>query len=474
MTDRVSGPGLAARQPQRRWLGLSGKLMLLTLMFVMLAEVLIFVPSMSNFRINWLKDRLAAAQTAALVIEAAPAEAIPEALVERLLENVGAQSMAMKVGGTRRLLANNETPPKIDIDVDMRQQDTFGALADSIGTLTVGGNRLMRVIGPAPVGAEFIELVLPERPLRQAMFGFARTVLLLSAFISLLTAALVYASLHWLIVRPVKRLAESITTYGQDAGNPGMFHAPSGRDDEIGDAEESLAAMQSGLNQQFKQQEHLAALGLAVAKINHDLRNLLSSAQLLSDRIAAVPDPTVQRLAPKLVTALDRAIGFCQGTLAFGRAEERAPRPRKFDFAALVSDLRDIMALNEAGMIDFVADVPAPMLVRADPDHLLRVLINLARNSIEAMAESSADRRGRLTIAARLVGVTLEIRLCDTGPGIPAGMRERLFKPFSTNGRVGGTGLGLAIAAELMKAQGGSIVLEDAAEGACFRLTLPN
>lgn len=474
MSDSVTGTVTAAERPQRRWLGLSGKLMLLTLVFVMLAEVLIFVPSMSNFRINWLKDRLAAAQTAALVIEAAPAEAIPEALIERLLENVGAQSMAMKIGGTRRLLANSETPPKVDIEVDMRQQDTFRALADSIGTLTSGGGRLMRVIGPAPVGAEFIELVLPERPLRQAMFGFAGTVLLLSAFISLLTAALVYATLHWLIVRPVKRLAESITTFGLDAGNPRLLHAPSGRNDEIGDAEDSLAGMQSTLNQQFKQQEHLAALGLAVAKINHDLRNLLSSAQLLSDRIATVPDPTVQRLAPKLVTALDRAIGFCQGTLAFGRAEERAPMPRKFDLAALVNDLRDVMALNESEAIDFVADIPAPMLVRADPDHLLRVLINIARNSVEAMAESSGDKRGRLTITAGLVGSTLEIRLCDNGPGIPPGMRERLFKPFSTTGRPGGTGLGLAIADELMKAQGGSIALEESTEGTCFRLTLPN
>lgn len=474
MKDNAPGTHLAARQGRGRWLGLSGRLMLLTLVFVMLAEVLIFVPSMSNFRINWLKDRLAAAQTAALVIEAAPAEAIPEALVERLLENVGAQSMAMKIGGTRRLLANSETPPKIDIEVDMRQEDTFRALADSIGTLTAGSGRLMRVIGPAPVGAEFIELVLPERPLRQAMIGFAGNVLILSAFISLLTAALVYAALHWLIVRPVKRLAESITTFGQDAGNPRLFHAPSGRNDEIGDAEESLAAMQSTLNQQLKQQEHLAALGLAVAKINHDLRNLLSSAQLLSDRIATVPDPTVQRLAPKLVAALDRAIGFCQGTLAFGRAEERAPMPRKFDLAALVGDLRDVMALNESETIDFVADVPAPMLVRADPDHLLRVLINLARNSLEAMAESNAERRGRLTVTARLVGATLEIRLCDTGPGIPQGMRESLFRPFSTNGRAGGTGLGLAIAAELMQAQGGSILLEDTTEGTCFRLTLPN
>ncbi len=86
--------------------------------------------------------------------------------------------------------------------------------------------------------------------------------------------------------------------------------------------------MQDTLVRELTQKKHLAALGLAVAKINHDLRNMLASAQLLSDRLANVTDPLAQRLAPKLVATLDRAIRFCQATLTYGRATDEAPKPR--------------------------------------------------------------------------------------------------------------------------------------------------
>src|SRR5881227_1650560 len=84
-------------------LGLSGKLLVLTILFVMIAEVLIYVPSMANFRVNWLKDRLASAHTAALVLDAVPPRGtVPEGLTRRILEDVGAKAIAMKMGNTRR------------------------------------------------------------------------------------------------------------------------------------------------------------------------------------------------------------------------------------------------------------------------------------------------------------------------------------------------------------------------------------
>ena len=86
-------------------LGLSGKLLVLTILFVMMAEVLIYVPSIANFRLNWLSDRLAAAHTAALVLEAAPSGMVPETLARQILNSVGARAVAMKMGTQRRLLA---------------------------------------------------------------------------------------------------------------------------------------------------------------------------------------------------------------------------------------------------------------------------------------------------------------------------------------------------------------------------------
>lgn len=460
--------------PPRRYFGLSGKLMLLTLAFVMLAEVLIFVPSIANFRETWLRDRLASARTAALVLEAAPAEAIPETLIAQLLENVGAHMIAMRIEGSRRLLAVSDMPPQFSREVDLRSVGIWDSALDSLETLFSTGDRSIRVVGPAPMGGDFVEVILNERPLRQAMWRFAANILLLSLVISSISAALVYASLHWLIVRPVKRLAESTRRFGEDAADATRFLKPSGRRDEIGDAEHAFADMQVDLNRQLKQQQHLAAMGLAVAKINHDLRNMLASAQLLSDRLGMVPDPTVQRIAPKLIGALDRAIGFCKATLAFGRAQERPPEPRSLDLIAVTGELRDLLGLAESEDIELVIDVQPGLRATADAEHLMRVLLNLARNSVEAMQQAGASpaQPGRLVIAARRDGESIMVDVSDSGPGIPAERRQRLFKPFSGAAR-GGTGLGLAIAQELIRAQGGSIALVDTGKGACFRITLP-
>lgn len=467
------------RQPAAPFLpgrfGLSGRLMLLTVLFVMLAEVMIFVPAVANFRNNWLRDRLAAARTATLALEAAPANAVPEALAAQLLDSVGSRTIAHKAGGIRRLLAVSDLPVEVAYDIDMRDATPMSAIPEAFGTLLSAGNRLVRVIGPALESGDSIEMVIEERPLRAAMRRFSINLFLLSLLISSITAALVYFTLHRLIVRPVKRLAEEISSFAAGMGERRQFIAPSGRRDEIGEAEVKLAEMQRVLASELEQRRNLAALGLAVAKINHDLRNMLSSAHLLSDRIATVPDPTVQRIAPKLIAALDRAVGFCQATLAFGKVQESAPDPRKFDLGPLVSDLRDLLGLGEDGPVDVTVEMPAPMLISADPDQLLRVLLNLGRNAVEVMKEQQAAQgaRGTLMIRARRQGAMVEIEVADTGPGVPAELKPHLFKAFSSSRRLGGTGLGLAIAADLMRAQGGDITLVDTARGACFRVTLP-
>ena len=468
----MSSVGTAARSAGAAVrLGLSGRLMLLTVGFVMLAEVLIFVPSIANFRNAWLRDRLAAARTATLALEAAPANMLPEALVIQLLDSVGSRTIAHRSGGVRRLLAVSDMPLSVARDFDLRSGIGPHTIAEALDTLFSHGNRLVRVIGPAADSGDFIEMVIEEKPLRDAMRGFSVNILLLSLLISSITAALVYFALHRLIVRPVKRLAEAITAFGAENGDQRPVIAPSGRGDEIGEAEVRLAAMQRALANELRQRQNLAALGLAVAKINHDLRNMLSAAHLLSDRIASVPDPTVQRIAPKLIRALDRAVGFCQATLAFGKLQEPAPQPKKVDLNQLADDLRDLLGLGEDGPVAFLVDMPQPMPATADPEQLLRVLLNLGRNSVEAM--TALPGGGTLTLAARRAGEMIEIEIADTGPGVPEALKPRLFQPFAGAGRPGGTGLGLAIAADLMRAQGGSIALVDVPRGACFRIALP-
>lgn len=292
----------------RLWPGLSGKLLMLTIMFVMLAEILIYVPSIANFRLMWLSDRLAAGRTAALVLAAAPDQMVSEELRAQLLKSVGAKTVALKMGNKRLLLAFSEIPPMVNREIDMRNVSMVKATMDAFETMLGRGNEVLRVVGEAPMSGEFVELVLDERPLRNAMWRYSRNVLLVSLAISAISAALVYISLLWLLVRPLRRLTEGMVAFGADPENPARIIVPSSRVDEIGVAERELAIMQQDLSQTLHQKNRLASLGLAVSKINHDLRNLLASVQLLSDRLTGLADPAVRAVAPRLMAALDRAI----------------------------------------------------------------------------------------------------------------------------------------------------------------------
>jgi signal transduction histidine kinase len=457
--------------------GLSGKLLVLTILFVMIAEVLIYVPSIANFRLNWLRDRLAAAHTAALVLDAAPSGMVPESLTRQILDSIGATAVAMKIGNQRRLLAISEMPTELHQNVDMREMRAWRSIVDAFQTMLGSTDRdLMRVVGPAPMGGDFVEIVLPMGPLREAMVRFSINILWLSLVISGITAALVYVALLTMLVRPLRRLTINMTTFRRDPENPGRMIAPSARRDEIGIAERELAVMQRELASMLHQKSHLAALGLAVSKINHDLRNLLSSAQLFSDRLSSLEDPRVQRFAPKLMRALERAIAYCQSTLSYGRAQEQPPERRTISLEALVEDVRETVGLTPDGAIRWVGAIERGLKVDADQDQLFRVLVNLVRNSAEVLAGRAPNdpARDQIRIAGRREGAVVVIELSDTGPGIPEKARAHLFEAFAGSTRSGGTGLGLAIAAELVRAHGGEIRLVEGTIGATFRIAIPD
>jgi signal transduction histidine kinase len=456
-------------------LGLSGKLLVLTILFVMIAEVLIYVPSIASFRLNWLNDRLAAAHTAALVLDAAPSGMVPESLARQILSSVGARAVAMKMGTQRRLLAVSDMPPEVNHDIDMRDMMWFRAIREAFDTLFSRDQDVMRVVGPAPMGGDFLEIVLDEAPLRKAMWRFSLNIMLVSLLISGITATLVYLALHRMLVRPMRRITANMMRFRDDPENPGRVIAVSNRQDEMGLAERELAGMQRDLASMLQQKNHLAALGLAVSKINHDLRNLLTSAQLFSEGLTSLPDPRVQRFAPKLMRALERAIAFCESTLSYGRAQEPPPDRKPVAAEALVEEVHETLALAES-RIAWIAAIEPGLIVDADPDQLLRVLLNLARNAVQALETRSPNdpARDQVRITGRREGSVVVIEVSDTGPGIPERSRQHLFEAFQTSARSGGTGLGLVIAAELVRAHGGEIKLVEGTIGATFRLTIPD
>jgi signal transduction histidine kinase len=473
MTDQPAAAEGPRYQPR---LGLSGKLLILTLLFVMVAEVLIYVPSIATFRRNWLNDRLSAAYTAALVLEAAPGALVPDTLARQILDSIGARAVAMKMGTQRRLLAVSDQPPTVDYDIDMRNMSLTREVLDAFGTLVARQNFVLRVMGPAPMGGEFVEIVLDEAPLRSAMLDYSVNILLVSMLVSGIAAMLVYLSLHYLFVRPLRRMTANMMAFHGDPENSARIIVASGRRDEIGTAERELAAMQRDLALMLQQKNRLAALGLAVSKINHDLRNLLSSAQLFSDRLSSLPDPHVQRFAPKLMRALERAIAFCQSTLSYGRAHEPPPDRRPTELDPCVEEVRETLGLEPDAKIRWISAVERGLLVDADPDQLFRVLLNLARNAVQAL-ESRAARdpnRDQIRITGRREGAVVVIEVADTGPGFTEAARAHLFEAFQNSTRTGGSGLGLAIAAELVRAHGGEIRLVEGTIGATFRVTIPD
>lgn len=449
-------------------LSLSARLLALTVLFVMLAEVLIYAPSIGRFRKVWLEERLDAAHLAGLALEATPDGMLDMDLQRRLLAHARAAGIVLHLpDGTLRAIGP-DMPARADAVHDLRDPSFMGLIADAFVTLTRDRDRMLRVIGRSGRDDRpLLEVMVQEMPLRAEMLAYSERILGLSLFISLLTAAFLYASLHWLMVRPMRRLTASMTAFRAAPDDAGRILAPSRRSDEIGVAERALAAMQSDLRAALTQKARLAALGAAVTRIHHDLRGILSSALLVSDRLEASDDPDVRRLAPVLVGSIERAAALCTRTLTFVREGPPVVTRQTFGLAALIDEVGRSVTGGGSIATRWVNEVAGDMVAQADRDLLFRVLANLGRNAVEAGAATV-----RLSAAWR--GGAMDIFFADDGPGIPERARHDLFTAFAGSLKAGGSGLGLAIARELMAAQGGDILLvETTAGGTLFRLHLP-
>ncbi|AKS44899.1 Signal transduction histidine kinase [Octadecabacter temperatus] len=451
---------------------LSGRFLILTTVFVLIAELLIFVPSVARFREDYFLNHLERAQIASLSLLAE--DMISPELEAELLENAGVYNVVLRRDEVRQLILSSPIPTPIHKTFDMRDPSAWMLIKDAMMRIGDSEERVIRVIGnPVQDGGLLIEITLPTKPLRAALIEYGINILILSAVISIITASLLFLAVRRFIVKPMRGVVDHMQAYAKAPEDARRIIMPTAGITELREAEDALASMQTQLTGALKQKERLAQLGGAVSKISHDLRNILTSAVLFTDRIESSEDPTVRRLAPKLVNSITRAVNLCESTLAFGRVDEPTPRLERVSLAEIVDDVvsGERLAVGEFDL-SFAEDIPAGLSVRADGEQLYRVIGNLVRNARQAIV--ATGKAGEIAISADEDDDVWTIALADTGPGLPLKAREHLFEAFQGGTTRGGSGLGLAIAAELVRGHGGRLDLERTDEtGTRFVITLP-
>src|SRR3569623_493738 len=458
--------------------GLSVKLIATITLVILAVEVVIYLPSAGNYRQAWLNDRLRVGIVAARVLDAVPdAMDLSPMLTNNLLHSAGAIALVYRRNGQSQLIELDDAPmPRQAVTVDMRKTDYPTLIMGALDTLSHGGDRTLRIVGNSDGGdkGSEVEVIMSEAPLHADLVNYSWNIALLSLLLAVLIAGVLYLLVSRLLIDPIRRLTANLVSFRSAPENASLIISPASRNDEIGIAETELAAMETDIFSMLRQRRHLADLGLAVAKSNHDLRNTLTSAQLLSDQVAALDDPKIQRLAPRLLHSIDKAVAFAESVLDYGRQSGTPPKPVPVDLRALVDESAIDAGTLRHPSIAFDNAVPDGVSLKVDPEQLARVLVNLiknAREALEAGAEKVADPRITVsfddTPAGNIIGVA------DDGPGLPPRARDKLFVAFEGSANAGGTGLGLAIARELVAAHGGALPSPPLAPGTRFDITLP-
>lgn len=464
----------SVRPARRRSLafGLSWRILGLVVVAVMTAEVAIFLPSIARFRLVHLEQLIESGTLAALALDATPDNMVTEEVKRSLLAHARVEAVVLvEPNKPKRALMNIEPRPEMQ-SFNLKDRGALGLIWDALETMARDGSHFVRVGGESMrLPGAMVWIVVDERPMRDAMYGYASRILILSVIIALFTASLLYLALRWLVVRPLQDLSAAMTAFRRAPEEANTDRAPPRRNDEIGVVDREFQILQRELRASLRRKSRLAEVGAATNKINHDLRNMLSTARLLSDRLARSDDERTRSLAPTILNTIDRAARLASDAIEYVR-DKPSPRLADVDLADLVDEVG--VALQEQGedrdpnaLRTWINEIGRGGATRCDRDVLYRVFINLGRNAFEAGATC-------VTVRARRNGGYLLLEVSDNGPGIPPAVARQLFQPFTSGGRPGGTGLGLAIARDLVRLHGGDIALiESNGQGTLFCFTLP-
>jgi two-component system, NtrC family, sensor histidine kinase HydH len=228
-----------------------------------------------------------------------------------------------------------------------------------------------------------------------------------------------------------------------------------------------------------RRSERLAALGQLSAGLAHEIRNPLGvikgSAEMLTQKLQA-SDELARELAGYISTEVNRLSALVTEFLDFARPLHAQPQPA--DLTALLDRVLQIVAARFAGKPEQAVRVERHYstglpLVPLDESLCEQAFLNLVQNAYEAMEEPGGTLQVNVQLVTKDGRDGVELRLGDTGPGVPEGLREEIFNPFVTTKKTG-VGLGLSIVSKIVDGHGGSIRVENAPEGgAVFTLFFP-
>lgn len=453
-----------------RHTSLADRLLGLTVLVVLIAQVIFFLPLASNFRQGWLMDRVQAARLVVLGVESARDMMVSEEVGAQMLETAGILAVRINRGGTSEIILPAPMEPGDNKLLDMRKANFFTLLWEAMDSLLIKQPEYLRLVDDlGEQEGDLIEVLVRSGDLRHALNQFSARTFWYSMAMSMWVGAMLYMALAWLVVQPMVRLKKDMESFRENPEDPTRVMQPGDRTDEIGEAETELARLQQEVHGALRQKTRLAALGEAVAKINHDLRNILASAQLVSDRLATSEEPRTRSMGERLVRSIDRGVALCQSVLDFGRPVEPEANLLTLNLYLALEDAWMDVGADTSG-IEWINHVDTKTSVRADAESLYRIFLNLMRNAAQAMQGS-----GSITVRAETHDNLVELALIDTGPGIPDKVLQNLFAPFAGRGSKKGTGLGLAIARDLSRGMGGDLVLLQTSEaGTTFVVKLPS
>ncbi len=459
------------RNQSRRFFqeSLSARMLVAVLAIVLTSGILIHIPSVLIYHRAFLEHLIIDANIALTTLAILDYPPLDAQRQQALLDQIGITGIELMSAPTVKtgLTIGQVGAAQTVIDVNGQRRDWL--IGEAFNVLLTPEPRLLRIIGaPTAQPDRVLAIELSDRRLRQALLNYSLHHASLTLCISLIAAILVYASLQRLLVGAIRRITAHLVKFREAPEMDASILQPSRRLDEIGVMECELAHMQIALRTALTQQARFAALGRAVSQIHHDLKSILSTVSLTSERLARINDPATGRIARLLIGSVEKAIDLCTQTLDLARGEAPVPTKTTFPLQPLVSEVSEALQPG-AGQVCWRNDVPPDFVVTADRERLYRVFLNLGKNALTALSSG-----GEIRVTARQTAQQAVIEVRDTGPGIPNAIMGSLFIPFATAGHGGGLGLGLTTARDLLRAHGGELALvETGPNGVCFRLTLP-